>query len=286
MLHQQTAANGAKSGSVFHNATAMPRSPAHHIGPTNPISSTVQSTGADISSNPQSGARSHHIGPGRTALATNPISPTVQSTGADISSNPQSGARSHHIGPGRTALATNPISPTVQSTGADISSNPQSGAQSHHIGPGRTALATNLISPTGQSTGGDISSNPQSCARAFIFENNSNTCVASWFQLPSSLYDKYYMYYTSKYNNKEAFNQSVSLSRFLIDIHDEEKQRFIDNLRESRFISMMIYGATNTSNSKDEIIYVTYCNHKLGRIHHDGYAGQLKNLVKESCPPN
>ena len=43
-------------------------------------------------------------------------------------------------------------------------------------------------------------------------------------------------HYKSKHNYSKAFIQYVSLSRFLIDIHDEEKQQFSDNLRESHFI--------------------------------------------------
>ena len=43
-------------------------------------------------------------------------------------------------------------------------------------------------------------------------------------------------HYKSKHNYSKAFIQSLSLSRFLIDIHDEEKQQFSGILRESHFI--------------------------------------------------
>ena len=45
--------------------------------------------------------------------------------------------------------------------------------------------------------------------------------------------------------NHKASIQSVSLSSCLIDIHDEQKLEFIDNLRQSRFISVMIDGASD-----------------------------------------
>ena len=41
---------------------------------------------------------------------------------------------------------------------------------------------------------------------------------------------------------------------------------FLDNLRQSRFISVMIDGATDSSNSEDEIVYVKYVNHELGPV--------------------
>ena len=65
--------------------------------------------------------------------------------------------------------------------------------------------------------------------------------------------------------NIKAFIQSVSLSSFLIDIHDEQKLEFLDNLRQSCFIRVMIDGATDSSNSEDEIVYVIYVNHGLAR---------------------
>ena len=99
----------------------------------------------------------------------------------------------------------------------------------------------------------------------FIFENNPKTRVASWYQLPSSLYDKYYyvcmLYKITQVSIKHLFNLFLSLYRFLIDIQNEEKQTFIDSLRESRSIRGMIDGATDTSNSEDEIVYVKYYNH-------------------------
>ena len=68
-------------------------------------------------------------------------------------------------------------------------------------------------------------------------------------------------------NNKE-FIQSVSLSSFLIDIHDEQKLEFLENLRQSRFIRVMIDGATESTNtySEDEIVYVKYVNHELSPV--------------------
>ena len=56
------------------------------------------------------------------------------------------------------------------------------------------------------------------------------------------------------------------LFNLLIDIHDEQKLEFLENLRQSRLISVMIDGATDSSNSEDEIVYVKYVNHELSPV--------------------
>ena len=54
--------------------------------------------------------------------------------------------------------------------------------------------------------------------------------------------------------------------RFLVDIHDEEKESFLVGLRQARFISLLIDGATDSGNLKDEIVYVKFVDAKRGPV--------------------
>ena len=50
----------------------------------------------------------------------------------------------------------------------------------------------------------------------------------------------------------------MCIFRFLIDIHDEERQTFLDDLSKARFISLLVDGETDSTNLDDEIIYVKF----------------------------
>ena len=54
--------------------------------------------------------------------------------------------------------------------------------------------------------------------------------------------------------------------RFLVDIHDEEKESFLVGLRQARFISLLIDGATDSGNLEDEIVYVKFVDAKRGPV--------------------
>ena len=51
-----------------------------------------------------------------------------------------------------------------------------------------------------------------------------------------------------------------------MDIHDEVKEPFLAGLREAQHISLLIDGATDSSNLEDEIVYIKYVDRREGPV--------------------
>ncbi len=52
--------------------------------------------------------------------------------------------------------------------------------------------------------------------------------------------------------------------RFLIDIYAQERHELLAQLKEARFISILIDGATDSGSIENEIVYVKFFNRKKG----------------------
>lgn len=49
-----------------------------------------------------------------------------------------------------------------------------------------------------------------------------------------------------------------------MDIYNQEREEFITQLKSARFMSVMIDGATDSSNLENEIVYVKFFNENKG----------------------
>ena len=55
-------------------------------------------------------------------------------------------------------------------------------------------------------------------------------------------------------------------SRFTVDIYDAEREQFLIDLKNTRFISVLIDGATDSGIGENEIVYVKYLTKEKGKL--------------------
>lgn len=58
------------------------------------------------------------------------------------------------------------------------------------------------------------------------------------------------------------------IHRFIVEIYNHQREPLLAQLREARFMSLMIDGATDTGNLENEIVYVKFLSsdHDLGPV--------------------